>query len=173
MHTPTNLIADARRADLVRDAIARHTTRDRPRRRDRLAARWRRYGLDGALAGHAVAPARAGLVLRARTLAEPAVRGALGRQLRGIVDDARRGQAPPRVRICPNRSDVLAAAQELDALADRLLSPDPVAAQGVAQVRLLLTVGTGPLYRRGAAGDVRAALTRALACLHSAPDPLP
>jgi hypothetical protein len=65
---------------------------------------------------------------------------------------------------------VLAAAQELDALADRLLSPDPVSAQGVAQARLLLTDGTGPLYRRGAAEDLRDALTRALACLDPEPD---
>jgi hypothetical protein len=66
---------------------------------------------------------------------------------------------------------VLDAAGELDALGDRLLSPDPVAARGVAQVRVLLTDGTGPLYRRGATEDLRAAVTRALASLQPDPDP--
>lgn len=174
MHTQTNLISDAHRTDLLREAaVTRHAAPDRPRRRDRLAARWRRHRLDRALAGDAVPPPRAGLALRARMLAEPAVRGALGRQLRSVVDDARTGQAPSRVRIYPNRSVVLAAAQELDAIADRLLSPDPVAAQGVAQIRLLLTDGAGPLYRRGATENLRTALTRALACLQPVLDPQP
>ena len=59
----------------------------------------------------------------------------------------------------------LARACELEALADRLQAPDQVAAQGVAQARLLLTDGTGPLYRRGETDDLRAAVARALACL--------
>ncbi len=174
MHIPTNLIADSRRADLIAEcrranlireaAMARHTA-ERPRARDRLAARLCRHRLDRALAGDPVPPARAGLALRARMLADPAVRSALGRQLRRVVEDATLGHASSGVRIRPSRPDVLGAAYELDALADRLQAPDPVATQGVAQARLLLIDGAGPLYRRGGTDDLRAAVARALASL--------
>ena len=175
MHMPTNLIvagrradfiADRRRADLIREATTARRPAKRPRARDRLAARLCRHRLDRALAGDRVLPMRAGLTLRARALADRAVRGALGRQLRRVVDDATRGgHVSPGVRIRPSRPAVLGARRELEALADRLQAPDQVAAQGVAQARLLLTDGTGPLYRRGGTDDLRAAVARALASL--------
>jgi hypothetical protein len=170
MHTPTHLIAEAHRMDLIRDAAhARGTLQPRPRARDRLAARWNRYRLDRTLAGDAVPATGAGLALRARTLVEPAVRAGLSRQLRRVVDDAARGHGSRGFRIRPRPADVLAAAAELDALADRLLAPDAVSPRGVAQARLLLTDGTGPLYHHGATEELRAAVARALACLQPEP----
>jgi hypothetical protein len=171
MYVPIDLVAEARRTYLMRDAArARETAQSRPRARDRLTARWRRHRLDRTLAGEAVLPARARLALRARTLVEPGARAELARQLRRVVDDANRGERWPGFRIRPRRADVLAAAPELDVLADRLLAPGGVSARGVAQVRLLLTDGTGPLYRRGASEELRAAVARALAGLQPEPE---
>jgi hypothetical protein len=57
---------------------------------------------------------------------------------------------------------VLAAAEHLETLASRLLGPGPVSARGVAEVQVLLSDGSGPLYDPGAAEDLRAAVARAL-----------
>jgi hypothetical protein len=46
----------------------------------------------------------------------------------------------------PSRGSVWAAREELRRLAEMLEDPGPVAAGGVAQARILLTDGTGPLY---------------------------
>jgi hypothetical protein len=66
------------------------------------------------------------------------------------------------------RREVLSAACELDQIAETLLTPGPVAASAVAQVRLLLINGAGPLYSRDAPGELRAAATRALDALQPA-----
>lgn len=66
------------------------------------------------------------------------------------------------------RTEVLAAAVQLDELTDALLTPGPLAARGLAQIRLLLTDGTSPLYYRGAPEDLRAAATRAVEALQPA-----
>jgi hypothetical protein len=89
----------------------------------------------------------------------------------------RAGRCPPwppwpAAKIRPRPRAVAAAAQEMDLLAARLLAPGPVSARGVAQVRLLLTDGCGPLYFDGSGVDLRAALARALADLEPRPHPL-
>ena len=65
-------------------------------------------------------------------------------------------------RVPVRRPEVLDAADELDVLADRLAAPGPVDVRGVAQVHLLLTDGTGPLYFRGATDELRARVADAL-----------
>jgi hypothetical protein len=60
---------------------------------------------------------------------------------------------------------VFEAADDIDALAQRLASPLPREARGVALVRLLLTDGTGPLYSRRSREDLGAAVRRARAAL--------
>jgi hypothetical protein len=47
-------------------------------------------------------------------------------------------------------------------LADRLAAPGPVDVRGVAEVQLLLTDGTGPLYFRGATEELRARVADAM-----------
>lgn len=138
----------------------------RPARfRDRLAARVRATRLDAELARGVAPEARAPLALRAGALGEYRVRGALGRQLRRIVDDARGPHDLGRAQVPTRRDEVLAAALELDELAARLLTPGLVAAGGLAQVRLLLIDGASPLYFRGASEGLRAAADRALTAL--------
>ena len=67
------------------------------------------------------------------------------------------------VPIC--RSKILRSRETLQALADRLVSTDPVDACGVARVRLLLTDGSGPIYARPTADDLEPALERTLVAL--------
>jgi hypothetical protein len=59
-------------------------------------------------------------------------------------------------------------AGEFQALADRLLSPAPLPARGVAQARLLLGDGVGPLYRGTSRDDLRTRVAEAVQAL----DPL-
>jgi hypothetical protein len=128
---------------------------------DWLMARLRAASLDRELAS-GVAPESCGaLTLRARRLIGPSARAALARQLRRVVNDARGGHVWMS-RVPVRRPEVLDAADELDVLADRLAAPGPVDVRGVAQVQLLLTDGTGPLYFRGATEELRARVANAL-----------
>ena len=138
----------------------------RTRLLDRLEAWLRAGSLDRELA-RGVAPETCGaLSLRARALVGPCARSRLARQLRRVVRDARGGHVwMTHVALRP---DVAEAAAELDTLADRLAAPAPVDVRGVAEARLLLTDGTGPLYFRGAAGDLRSMVARALSRLEIA-----
>jgi hypothetical protein len=132
--------------------------------RDRLAARLRAGSLDRQLA-RGVAPESGGaLTLRARALIGPSARATLARQLRRVVSDARGGHVW-MTRVPVRRPEVLDAADELDVLADRLAAPGPVDVRGVAQVQVLLTDGTGPLYFRGGTEELRATVAGALSRL--------
>jgi hypothetical protein len=142
----------------------------RARFRDRLAARIGASWLDAKLAHGESPDARASLSLRARTLGEPATRTALAHDLEAVLHDARHGAKPRRGRVTIRRQDVLASSDELETLIDRLLSPGIVATRGLARVRMLLVDGSGPLYFRGAAEDLRAAAGAALSALEPNPD---
>jgi hypothetical protein len=136
------------------------------RARDRLAALLLAHRLDVELASGVAPDARASLTLRAQRLIEPRVRATLSGQLRRLVRDAMSGRRSLGAQIRPCHSEVLVAADQLDALADRLLAQDAVEARGVAQARLLLGDGTGPLYHPGATEDLRTAAAGALRHLH-------
>jgi hypothetical protein len=136
---------------------------------ERVTARVRANRLDTELARGA-APTRVALALRAQDLGERRARDRLGRSVRRILDDARTARPLSIARVPTHRSEVLAAASELDRIAETLLTPGPVAASGVAQVRLLLINGAGPLYSRDAPGGLRAAAARALDALQPAFD---
>jgi hypothetical protein len=132
--------------------------------RDRIVARLRAHALDRELA-RGVAPESGGaLTLRARALIGPTARATLARQLRNVVSDARGGHVWLS-RVPVQRPEVLDAANELGVLADRLAAPGPVDVRGVAEVQVLLTDGTGPLYFRGATDELRASVARALSRL--------
>ena len=142
----------------------------RARFRERLAARFAAIWLDHELARGVPPEARAALALRAQTLGETRARQALAQSLRQILDDARQGSQPRRGQITALRAEVLAAADQLERLIERLLEPRIVAARGLAQVRVLLIDGGGPLYFRGASQDLKAAAARAVAQLEPAPE---
>jgi len=156
---PLVLLSAAERGDVV---VAR-----RAGWRARVTARLRANRLDTELARGA-APTRAALALRAQDLGELRIRDRLGRSVRRILDDARTERRRSIAMVSTQRSEVLAAAWELDRIAEKLLTPGPVAASGVAQVRLLLIDGAGPLYTRDGPLGLRAAATRALDALQPA-----
>jgi hypothetical protein len=73
------------------------------------------------------------------------------------------GARPPRVPVRTPR--ISQAASRLAELASRLLEPGPVPVRGVAMVTLLLTDGTGPLYREASRADLGAIAERAALAL--------
>lgn len=129
-----------------------------PRLSERLEARWRRAALDRELADGARPETCGSLALHAHALVGPCIRSDLARAVRAILREARN---PSMSHVPLRRAAVLAAAEELELLARRLDAPAPVAARGVAEVRLLLSDGSGPLYFRGAAAELRSAVARA------------
>jgi hypothetical protein len=118
----------------------------RSRLRDRLVARVRARRLDRALAQGTPPEASAPLALRAQRLTEPEHRASIARDLRRVMREANVSPWPEFARIKPSQGRVLGAREELRRLAEMLEDPGPVAAAGVAQARILLTDGTGPLY---------------------------
>lgn len=135
--------------------------------RARVTARLRANRLDTQLA-HGAASTSVALALRAEDLGDPRIRERLGRSVLRILDDARTGRRRSIARVSMQRSEVLAAAWELNRIAETLLAPGPVAASGVAQVRLMLINGAGPLYTREGPAGLRPAAARALDALQPA-----
>ena len=122
----------------------------------RLNARLRSHQLDQALARGTPAEAAVPLALRARRLTMQSRRRVIADSLRRVIRDACREVPPTHARISPRQSQVTAATNELNRLADALAGPDPVAARGVAQAWILLTDGTGPLYNGNSTASLSA-----------------
>jgi hypothetical protein len=86
------------------------------------------------------------LAVHAQRIVRPTACAALAGTLRRILAIAEGRLRPGLTRVPLCRSNVLAVAGELRALADRLEQPGPLRARGVAEVRSLLQDGTGSLY---------------------------
>lgn len=147
----------------IQDAIRRD---EAPR--DPFGARlmaWLLQGkFDRMLAVGVPAPAGSALAVHAARLTSVDERQAIARSLRRAVHDAGRSDAPPSSRVPLNAPNIAAAEDRIDEVTMRLHSPRPVTARGVARLRLLLSDGTGPLYRYGR-GDLEGRLGAALAAL--------
>jgi hypothetical protein len=131
----------------------------------RVLARLGAWGLDRALAAGARPDAGAMLSLRAHRLIGSTMRRALAAELRDLVPEALRVTHPldNGVGICA--IGVLFAEETIRAVADRLDGWGPVEPAGVAQVRVLLRDGTGPLYSQEPTDELERSLQRALAAL--------
>jgi hypothetical protein len=132
--------------------------------RDRLAARMRADQIDRELAGGASPDATVRNSLRAFALTSWRSRQVLAHALSRTLRVAAKAASAPRYAPL-NRPSVMAAGAELAALRERLLAPGPVAAEGVARTRILLTDAGGPLYRRRADGELRRVARGARAAL--------
>jgi hypothetical protein len=158
---------------------------------DRLMARVRASRLDGDLAGDASPDSTVALSLRAQMLVSERNRRDVAEGARRLLATATQaptgdrspepaahgsqmpaGHGPqmtaagrPRVPLCRDR--VREAAEELGDLIRRLLADGPVAARGVALASALLRDGSGPLYHRANADDVRARVREAVTALDS------
>ena len=151
-----------RPADGAGDAVIATRTR----LSHRLRAWLRASSLDSQLAAGVPPAASAALSLRAHELGQPRNRTLIGEQLLRILCQAQGPRRLTRARLQPQRAEVLAAADELEELARRLLAPGPLAAHGLAQARTLLVDGRSPLYFAGATERLATATARALEALH-------
>ena len=134
---------------------------ERARLRDRARVHVSFRQLDEALAEGAPSESSRALALRARQLVARRHRVSLAESYRRLVRDAREPGRRSRWRVSPPRAHVTASAEELVRLADALGRPEPVAPRGVAEARLLLVDGTGPLYDAAARGRLSERARRA------------
>ncbi len=114
---------------------------------DQVRARLHAHRSDRELMAGASPDHSVGLALHAERILQPKSRTDLADALRGIVRMAQsepKGPAAAKV-IC--RQQVRQAISELLLLADRLDRPGPVSPQSVALARMVLTEGSGPLFR--------------------------
>ena len=135
----------------------------RPSLLARLAARARAGKYDRLLSvGVTPEPGTALAAHRAR-LTSTAERDAIARSLRRAVHDAH-DHAPTMssARIPLNIPNITAAEELIDRVMQRLQSPRPIGALGMARLRLILSDGAGPLYQFGR-GDLPGRLGAALA----------
>lgn len=137
----------------------------RVRGRDRIAARLHADRIDRELAGGASAEASVRLAVRARSLTGRRSRRALAEGLRRVMAQAAAPSVASVALLPLNRAAVRAASPDLVELRGCLLADGPVAVRGVAQTKVLLTVGSGPLRGRGAGDDVASVVRRAIDAL--------
>jgi hypothetical protein len=113
------------------------------------------------------------LSVRAYDLIGVRMRAMLAQSIRRLVDDAAHPLRPMHFTVPICRSKVWRCRHTLEEVADRLAGSEPLDARGVAQLRLLLSDGAGPLYDHPGANDLAPALRRAVAALevraHAAP----
>jgi hypothetical protein len=168
----SQLVARARTADLARDACGRetHPPLARVRVRDRFVARFQANRLDEMLASGVAPSTEPALAWRARILTGHATRDSLASEVRAVLRAAYAGNRH-YAQVAPRRAAVIDAGAELEAIVHRLMSRGEVDPRGVAQVRLMLTDGSGPLHHRAATETLRAVSRRALSNLRSAPQP--
>jgi hypothetical protein len=162
MTVPNNKISP----DLLSTAsdALRRTATPRPSLAARATARLRAYQLDRQLAVGVPAPARSALAVHQARLVTVAEREAIARTLRQALDDANAGAAPLSSRIPLHPTNIVAAEDLIDAITLRLHSPRPVSPRGMARLRVVLSDGSGPMYRFGR-GDLSGRLGAALAAL--------
>jgi hypothetical protein len=136
------------------------------RLRDRFKARVRTAALDRQLAEGAAPESSVALALHASRVYEPSQRRFLARSLTRLAGSS--DSPSTRLRVPVDQEAVRRAHDELEAVADRLNGDGPVSVQGVARIRLLLSDGTGPLYRSARPGQLRGELQSTLAALNLA-----
>ncbi len=136
---------------------------------------------DSELAAGASPDATVALALRAQMLVRTRTRHGMARGAQRLLERAMQAPAadrPPapaagrllmpaggllKVPVCRDR--VRDSAEDLGDLIRRLLGGGPVAARGVALASVLLSDGSGPLYRRSSADDLRARVREAVDAL--------
>ena len=158
--------------------------RNRPSIAVRLRTRWKKRGLDAALADGADPAASEGLALRAEQLADPATRGDIAAGIENLYRLATEGPGPrattATTRAGFDRGRVAANRSGLAALAARLRDQGPHAIRGLAMASILLDDAESPLYARTATDELAPAVRMTIAALDPAspvrrkrqPDPL-
>jgi hypothetical protein len=134
------------------------------RRTDALLARLHGPSLDTRLAAGEEPESSPLLAVRALHITGPRMRRQLARAWDELAARARRPQSPfdPRAPIA--RSQIDAAADEIQKVADVLRTDHPLSARGVALATALLTTPESPAFRIGR-GELAAAVGHALAAM--------
>jgi hypothetical protein len=158
----------------------RRGLRARPARVWERGLAWARAGwAQQELARGRAAETSAVLAVRAQQLVTPKHLADLAEQLRALLADDTDPPPPSSVSLAvpyldlglayalarPRRADrhqVRAAETQIQNLIDRLAAPGPVSVAGVAQVKMLLHDGAGPLYNPGSDRDLTSHLHQAL-----------
>lgn len=157
-----------RPSDRPRSRIAGHGDRRRPGRlRLGVTVWWRGAELDRRLAAGEDPWGSDALALRARRITTARSRAHVANGLAGVLRSARAGRHGFSAAVAPHSPDVLEAGVVIAAIERRLRAPEPVAACGVAMVRLLLIDGNGPLYRPGDPGALGSRMRAAAAALRA------
>lgn len=128
---------------------------------DRLRARISSASLDAMLAAGVPPESSRLLATRARDIVSLPRRQALARDwehLKSVALGGRSGQAARRV----HAARIAAAGPAISELAERLGTPLPVGARGVAMANVLLTDATGPVYNRHSRETLSSALEAAI-----------
>jgi hypothetical protein len=146
----------AEHADRMRRAM-------RPPLSARVAARMFARRLDRALVEGADPVRSPRLAARAALLTSQATRSELADGLDRLISTAQ--LPPPRSRVRPRHSSVLANSKLLRELAAMLRGTGPLYASGIAMLCTLLTDGTGPVYRASDGRALEGELLRARSAL--------
>jgi hypothetical protein len=129
-------------------------------RADRVRARVSGASLDATLAAGVPPEASRLLATRARDIVTLPRREALARDWEHLLRVAQGGQPGQARRVRSSR--IAAAGPVISELAERLATPLPVGARGVAMATVLLTDATGPVYNRRSRETLTTALEAAI-----------
>jgi hypothetical protein len=136
---------------------------DRARPRHGVVARVLAPTLDRQLAAGRAPESNRFLALRAQKLVTMATRSRLARDWQHLVTMAHRGPGGLSTRASLCRERIVACESEVVGLIESLLTPYPTSARGVAMASLLLSDGTGPLFNRRSATELRPSLQAVMA----------
>ena len=126
----------------------------------------RRAALTRELAEGAAPTSSPELAMRAAQLTSAGRRRQLGRTLRRTIDEARRPQMTRSRAVIVLRPAVLDAEPAINALIERLRSPQPVSAEGMAIVEQIVSDSeASPLYNPAEPGTLRRRVLVASAAL--------
>ncbi len=147
----------------VADGLALRTIK----RQHRLIARIFSHSLDGQLAAGQAPEDRWLRAVRASVLSEQRCRQRLARTLGHVLARAEGGERRPLAGIAPRGALTHPGREVIATLIDTLQSPGPASAQGVAMAAVLLSDGTGPLYRPRSVEHLSAAVAAAIRCIQA------
>lgn len=136
----------------------------RPSIRARVEARLRTTRLDAALAVGAPTPPGSAIAVRADRLVSRSERDATARTLRRAVRDAASDVRQITSRIPLHRRNITECRELMEIIAQRLKTPAPVSARGMARLSRVIGDGCGPMYAMGR-GDLAGRLGAALEAL--------
>jgi hypothetical protein len=123
---------------------------------DRIRARLMAARYDQDLARGVPPEQHVCLALRAQRLVRSDTRRWLARSLRRLLDEAARSSRLTPPMLSPEcRRRLLAADEALTQVIVELQRPAPLSSRGLASLCVLLRDGSGPLYGRGSARDLR------------------